>query len=587
MSATESEMRRAIEAEMVRREIERRRQASNQGPPSPQEVPLGMDPSGPQSAAGDLMMPPGDKDNVRGIGANIVSMATGAAIQPVAGLAGLAEMVPGLRRIIPGSTPAEAVERTQNFWTYRPRSEAGQRIQGNIAVPASFIDRKVDDLSEFLGRGNPIASTAIRTTLLGIPMAFGMRSAIARRGEIKADIRTIEEGARELGVELGPDIRRQLQEAGSESAVPSRGESMSGVREELIRQQQAAKANVDQLYDNARATYAEIDPAVLNNLNGRLAVALDSFDVEQMPIVSRRMDELRDLMSRDGTTHTVTLNEIERIRQRINTNRAPRDDRAQNAALSRVRDSMDEWLDDVFHRDMIRGDPNALEAWRAATDANRSYRARFFDNRVLRQLIEQDTTVEQMRNWVFGSTRVGFAPEAAKTIEALKVAIGEDSTAFSGLRAEAMYNIVRPLMSDTPNFRQFIRNYDEIVKNNTSLIQSLSMEAETPMNQLYSIARAVERTGAAPQINWNIERALAQVMFGHQISQAGLRVNLATSMIRILRGTGESERAAILADMLGYNPNQTVIPRSGAAASAVILSELEQSENVVNDTLGF
>jgi hypothetical protein len=75
-------------------------------------------------------------------------------------------------------------------------------------------------------------------------------------------------------------------------------------------------------------------------------------------------------------------------------------------------------------------------------------------------------------------------------------------------------------------------------------------------------------------------------MFGHQISQAGLRVRVATAMIKILRGTGESERRAILSDMLGYNPKVPLVPKSGPIAASIFLAELEESRRQIPDTLG-
>lgn len=578
-----------VRAEIVRRERMRRREADFTGPGHGH--PAGLDPLNPTARVSTRL--PNMPKNIKGIGENLVALGTGAVAEPIAGAAGLASLAVHTAmsvfqgKWLPGAVDnaANTIDRVREFIAVEPKTEAGQEIAGAIARPFAAIERFADRAGEVIGRGNPLASAFVKTVLLGWPTGLGYRGLKAKRQTRDEQIRVIEEGARELGVELGPDIRQQLREAGEQSAVATRGESMGPVQIELKAKYEAARAEKNRLYEDARATQASIDQANIRSLNARLGYALDGFDItpEFHPVIVRRLQELDNLSLDQG--RAMTINEIEGIRKKASTSRPPRANEQQNTAISRFNQAIDEFLEDMRNRDMVRGDPEAIASWERAIEANKRYRATFTTNKVLRQLLELGPdngpiTVEQMRAWTFGSSQSGFGPQAAQTIQALGKAIGTESQAFSALRTEAMFNFVQPLLEPNPNFARFARQYDNILRNNPTLIDVLSLESKTPLQQLRKLADAVETTGAAPPIDINLNRALAQVLFGHNIAQAGLRVNLATTMIQLLRGTGASERHAMLTELMGYDPfNMPIMPRGGPAAAAIILAEIEESKN--------
>lgn len=101
---------------------------------------------------------------------------TGAAAEPVAGLAGIAAAaVPG------GKSGAEAVQDVRSAMTFQPRTQEGRAISEAAGKPFELVERGADIAGELVGdvTGSPAAATGAKTALLAAPMALGFRGAKA------------------------------------------------------------------------------------------------------------------------------------------------------------------------------------------------------------------------------------------------------------------------------------------------------------------------------------------------------------------------------------------------------------------------
>src|ERR1700761_34852 len=100
-----------------------------------------MQPAAPQAApqsAFDRLL-----GTAKGVGENVLSAASGAVAQPVAGIAGLGQMANNALGL-DNKDPAQTVADTQNALTYSPRTQPGQAIQqgiGRVVAPvANFVN---------------------------------------------------------------------------------------------------------------------------------------------------------------------------------------------------------------------------------------------------------------------------------------------------------------------------------------------------------------------------------------------------------------------------------------------------------------
>ena len=501
--------------------------------------------------------------------------------------------------------PKTAFEDVMELGTFQPRSEAGKIASDTVASAFAPIDKFANGVADKLGMGNPIVETAIYTLLIGGPtILFPARAGIKRRNARRNSAVQLEQRMNDLGITISANLRTELAAAADGATVSSKGQSLVAVQAELRAANDKVRGEVNAAYEVARGTEANVSGAGVKSLELSVKEALVDWDLDAANMGNLRavVNEIAELRRQTepqripGPNRTATgefrvaqaseatirqrtaqLQEIENIRRGINRKRVSTDAEL-NKGLSVAKKSLDDWLDQQFIDDMISGEPEAIQAWKNARSANQSYRERFRDNKVIRQLLEKDTTVEQMRNWIFGATKAGMGPEAAKVISQLKRVLGENSPEIAGLRSEFLFNIIEPLMGDTPNFPGFIARYDTLVRNNPSVLNALAIESRTPLKFLRDIAAASERSGIAPTFELDFVRAGSQVLFGHGIAKAGLKVRVATQAFRQIIGLGKSGRQAFLGEMLGYDHTAPFMSRKSVAAASVIIAEIEQSK---------
>ena len=105
--------------------------------------------------AGDMSSAISDQINrsVQGVGETALSIGGSMLAEPVSGIAGIMAAIPG------GRTPAQAVQETQEAFTYQPRTQAGQQAMGELGETFQAVANKV----------NPIAAGTVASLYDAIP----------------------------------------------------------------------------------------------------------------------------------------------------------------------------------------------------------------------------------------------------------------------------------------------------------------------------------------------------------------------------------------------------------------------------------
>lgn len=123
---------------------------------------------------GDSMLKQAGKAYVNAVGSTVeplLSMASGAVMQPLSGLAGLgaaATHAMGLTK----TDPADVVRGVQNFGTYQPQTEGGKATQETIGDIAGLIPKGADWVGQQAAdaTGSPAVGAAVNTGLQGLGM---------------------------------------------------------------------------------------------------------------------------------------------------------------------------------------------------------------------------------------------------------------------------------------------------------------------------------------------------------------------------------------------------------------------------------
>jgi cytochrome c556 len=556
----------------------------------------------------------------KGGGETLLTALTGSLAQIPAGIAGIITTV----REGP-KAGAERVRDVQGRLTYQPRTQAGQETLEAVGRVMEPVSRAMEGAGNIVldATGSPALATATRTALEGgLGMLTGrvtprsVASAVGRRRNAGASMDQVQRGT---GVDPGASLEAQGAQIRQSAERLSgnreaRGTDMDRVQQRVQQLRTDEGTRVDALYTEARgarvrepgvwtasqptrsqgATGTQVtragprsfrrdDPNRLQYVEGREAeasvsaaaarklvddveAALEDFDIPILQGANRRMAELRALRGVDPTS-SVFLEGFQRFRQRVNRAAKTRDP-YDGEALRTIKSTLDNFLESQFNADMVSGSAAALKKWTDANQAFRAYRETFNDNRVIRQLAQQQATPEEVRNWIFGANAVGAKAQSGEVVRRLKRVLGEDSPEFTALRQEATFDIVEPLLRETPNARQFINNYDKFARNNPTLARELLGGNYPALQQLRDIVKGVDES-MPPALRTRLNDVIARSAFGHNLSRRGMIVRTATDALDLMRrAVGTSRKRQIMSQVLGYDPMQPLVPARAVPAIA-------------------
>lgn len=224
----------------------------------------------------------------------------------VVGNSAIAEPIAGLRALwtlakTRGDVDAavEAMESTREALTFVNPTENGEKVLNTIAVPLMKLDEGAGWIAEKAGMGNPYASTFIYTGLVGGADVLGIKGGRSLRTSKK--LKDAQKLTEELGVAPNPqtmpsDIVRTARDMAPEVRAANAGELQDAL-------QQAHRAELKNLERLRRR--ANEEPAFLNTKEAqtfasefRRRAIEDGWDLEQMPTLARRLEEIEGLPGR-------------------------------------------------------------------------------------------------------------------------------------------------------------------------------------------------------------------------------------------------------------------------------------------------
>ena len=469
-----------------------------------------------------------------------------------------------------GIDKAEArLELMENF-IFTPKTRGGKQVASVVSKPFKAVDEFTTELGSVVAEktGSPATGAITKATTEVLPEALlGTR---VRAPKESAQVRDLENKANELNIdlearsgELGDDIRDAAVDitGGNES----KGFSLPEIAKQVQDIKTSVKSEVDSLYTKARTQgEAFVDGELLKPIPGLIEDILTKRgqDINDFPLLAKSIDDLSNLSFDNPQVSLKQLDEVrkkiiarqKRVKPAANSAKA---DPAQFDNLGIVKGVLDAYTDALFNSSMIKGTPEALSLWKQARAANADYRKRFKEDKVIRQLAEQEATPEMMRKWLVGANAVTKS-EAALVVNRLKNLIGEDSPEFVSLRQDIALDIVSPLLLDEPNFKAFSNKLRDWKRNNNSLLQEVFLPDQiSSFETLSKLAQSIKKTARQEDAGLDLsilDRVLAVTVFGHGIAKAQLKVKLAQKGIGLLRSVeGDRNRRQVMANILGYD----------------------------------
>jgi len=466
----------------------------------------------------------------------------------------------------------DRVNKVQEDLTYMPRNEMSQVTLENISQPFQKLEEGKKALGDWVQEttGVPELATMAYMTPDVLLMALGAKPQISQRLTVKA----LKKKADELGVNLNAQKTVQANQIADAAdkvvGKVRRTTSTPEVAAEVKAIKGVEKRGIDALYEQARnAGPAGIPKKAYQDVFAPMVEdVMRPYDLSDMPIVRARIQELQALG--DSPAKGVSIDLLERWRQKLNRNKPKSTDTRQIGALRILKTQYDNFRDAAFNVDMITGDATAVTKWKKATSAAAGYAKRFKDSKVVKQLIEQDATPEMARNWIFGASESGFNAQAGMVIKEIENIVGKNSKTMQALRQDAMFNIIDPLFdSNGPNLAKFVNNYNKIARKNPSVMRDLF--GPTKLKDLRTFANAIEKQGT-DNINLlgKVNKLVSRLTVGHEIAVQGAKVGLAERLLDMVsRGAGKTTRRKIYSEILGYDVDLPLFPFATKEAAAI------------------
>ncbi len=511
------------------------------------------------------------KDAVVGTSDVALTIANSAIVEPLAGLAGLgAATVYGLYKwdaSLGLDTGANVTNALRDALTFAPRSDEGQRLLEGVASKLAVLDEGADKIAVAVSKpfgDSPLVQTLVYSTLLGLPDVLGFKGGrLLRLGELNRRIKEVTSTAEKLGINLKPDkFSASIIEAAENMTDGRRAANAPQLQqalEEALQAKKAETAAITQAASQRPSTraFVSVEEAGKFSKAAREELLLDGFELDTMPNVTRFLDKLDNLHTRSPTglsgTRVVTgkdnvpivlqqlnlkkpkklpsrmvdrqIQDVDLIRNQI-VKQSESGRKLERSALNNLSRKMDDWLDQQFHTDMIRGKPEDLAAWkdfhsarRAVTEVDKPAGT----DRIIQQLITRGATAEEIYRWTVGANKAGV-PRAARVIDRIKELIGPEHPAIKGIRTDMMFEMALPLFDTTKStsaaMNGFIRNLNKMKLENSSLFKSLdvNMSAVTELESFAKAARNIELSTSGLK---RMSRSLTAFLFGHGIAKGG------------------------------------------------------------------
>lgn len=587
--------------------------------------------SGPDEAKekrGFLSRAVGVAGNVFGALEPALTIGTGIAAQPLAGLA-------GLKTLATGGTLDEAVETIQNVsgnLTYQPRSRVGQAELSALATVMKPIEMGV----EFAGRksaeatGSPLIGAGVRTLLEVGPSFFGVKNPASVLRSRRQAINEANRLLKEAGIDVSPSLVESVSVRGIPSTgrvaeifnqVPEAAAALSGstsVRAQGLDAIQSAVQNarrttrnaISQMYDQATDAGTVVVPVnEVKVLNEALANSMAGFEMANIGPVRNLLSEFTSIIepapqrfskvniSRPGIGRSVIardvdvpemsntdlrrsiveLNDISAFRRKLSLAERGNNPEVSAAAIL-MKKEIDEWMNAQFDSDMMSGSADAIAKWKNANSAYREYSKIFKENEAMKMMFREEATPEMVQNWIYGTNAVSASNDSALVVRRLNQVLGRNSAEMQTLRNSAAFDIVYPLIRnnlDADSLNQFRLNYTDFVRKNSSLSQELfspkQLESFQTLSRIVSSAKDIAID--SPKLLGNIDRTLAIALFpkAQPLSAGSRLLDISERAIKRLKSFGSRlEAKKLYSDLTGVDLSQPLFSvRTPAVASFI------------------
>ena len=229
----------------------------------------------------------------------------------------------------------------------------------------------------------------------------------------------------------------------------------------------------------------------------------------------------------------------------------------------------------------LSGDTKGYLAYLEARKANAEF-AWFNENKIIADLIKKDTSVDQVAQWLVGASAIS-KKGAASVIERMNVILGKDSDAMAAVRADFIYQITEPLLKLEPNLKQFVNNFDSVLRKNKPMVDALGL-LDSDVAILAEFAQTAKQLPAGGTFYTPREliQTISRLTVGHGVAKGAARVQFMTKVLNMFGAIDKVTSTQILDGIVDVRLDQPMFPK-GTPVTATLTAAAALSGSATKD----
>ncbi len=279
-------------------------------------------------------------------------------------------------------------------------------------------------------------------------------------------VSAIDDAARRRTSEAVDGMRASLGGQAHETAADAAGT----VGQHVQRAASTAKDAYKAAYNAPAIKGASIAVEAFDGLPKLADDALKGVTFSPSPQAAGAVKALRELSETatkgpDGTVG-VSFQAVEQLRQKLN--RITASDAGVMREISAVKGALDSWVDDVLHKSLISGSPEALDAVVAARGKYSFFRKHFTKQAgddisgIMEKLAKPDTTPQEVANALWGYTKVGTSGTSARLAVRLKKVLSPED--FNDVRSGLWQRLAQTAQGEVLTPQKMATRLDDFLR---------------------------------------------------------------------------------------------------------------------------
>ena len=347
------------------------------------------------------------------------------------------------------------LKRNRAFFDAGQLTDEGRKYLKSLGVdPDSVTPHFLKEFDSALAQATPEQAARVadaktlpepvplsRGDVLRDPATQALESA-AERGALGENAQRVATGFREAQQEaLGANVTAMQGQIG---AGRQAGEGIAQAQQRLFEEASTLKTAIRNAYDSAKDKKASVLTEGVDSLLGLLRGRLQGFNPRTAPKATGLIKDLQKFSGAENVK-AVSVKTLENWRQQVAA-LARSNDSVERAAATELKRSFDDFFESYLDEALVRGDSEAIEAFKKARGLRTEYAKKFEADRIVKDIVADEggeliLTPTEALNKLFTAGKLTGKQGSVKALKKIRMVLGRSSDDWKAIKEEAFLRL--------------------------------------------------------------------------------------------------------------------------------------------------